>query len=59
MMVTGSVLIQNVATQISHGELNAIAVIKNDLKGWEAAISLVSFKFVNREAFSHVFLQPY
>lgn len=42
MMETGSAPIQNVATQISHGELNAIAVTKSDLKGWEVETNLVS-----------------
>lgn len=41
VMETGSVPIQNVATQISHGELNAIAVTKSDLKGWEVETNLV------------------
>lgn len=35
VMETGSVPIQNAGTQISHGVLSAIAVIKNGLKGWE------------------------
>jgi len=42
VMETGSVPIQNAGTQISHGELSAIAVIKNDLKGWEVLTHLVS-----------------
>ena len=41
-METGSVPIQNAGTQISHGELSAIAVIKNGLKGWEVLTHLVS-----------------
>jgi hypothetical protein len=51
VMETGSVPIQNVATQISRGELSAIAVIKNGLRGWEVVTNLVSFKFVNRVTF--------
>jgi hypothetical protein len=46
VMVTGSAPIQNVATQISRGEQNAIAVTKNDLKGWEAENNLVSFSLL-------------
>ena len=53
-METGSVPIQNAGTQISRGELSAIAVIKNGPKGWEVLTHLVSF--VNGETFSYVFL---
>jgi hypothetical protein len=39
VMETGNALIQNVGTQISRGELSAIAVIKNGLKGWEEVLN--------------------
>lgn len=43
MMEIGSVPIQNVATQTSHGELNAIVVTKSDLRELGVEINLVSF----------------
>lgn len=51
VMETGSVRIQNVATQISHGEQSAIAVIKNGLKGWQVLTNLVSFSVYEQTNF--------